>query len=112
MSVVSKQARFTVCIADLIIWADSRGYQLTFGEAYRPRELAELYAAQGRGIANSNHTRRLAVDFNVFKDGVYLTDGADFADLGAYWESLDPNCRWGGRFRDGNHFSFEHNGVK
>lgn len=21
-------------------------------------------------------------------------------------------CRWGGRFKDGNHYSLEHNGVK
>jgi hypothetical protein len=24
---------------------------------------------------------------------------------------MHPDCRWGGRFNDGNHYSFEHNGV-
>ena len=109
---VDKQSRFAECVATLIFWATDRGYQVTFGEAYRPPETAALYAAQGRGIANSNHTRRLAVDLNLFKDGAFLTSSEDYKALGEYWESLDPNARWGGRFNDGNHFSFEHNGVK
>jgi len=107
---VEKQAKFTLMIAKLIEKANEMGYKMTFAEAYRPPELAELYAKQGRGIRNSLHRERLAVDFNVFKNGKYLMKGADFEDLGKWWESQGGT--WGGRFNDGNHFSLEHNGVK
>jgi hypothetical protein len=56
------------------------------------------------------HKSRLAVDLNVFRDGKYLTTGEQYADLGEFWESIGG--AWGGRFNDGNHFSFEHNGYK
>lgn len=112
MTLNEKQIRFTQLIGELIRYATSMGYGLTFAEAYRPPEMAEIYAKQGKGIKNSLHTKRLAVDFNLFKDGKYLTESKDYLLLGAYWESLDPLCRWGGRFKDGNHFSLEHEGVK
>ena len=51
-------------------------------------------------------------DLNLFKDGVYLTSDKDHEPFGIYWESLHPLCRWGGRFKDGNHYSIEHQGVK
>jgi len=51
-------------------------------------------------------------DFNLFKDGVFLQGTEDHRPLGEYWESLDPLCRWGGRFNDGNHYSIEHEGIK
>ena len=110
MKLSDKQAKFTVMIANLILWADERGYKLTFGEAYRTQEQAELNAKSGRGIRNSLHTQRLAVDFNLFIDGQYKTGSESYKPLGEYWESLGG--AWGGRFNDGNHFSLEHNGVK
>lgn len=112
MSLVSKQGRFTVMIAKLILWAEQHGYVLTFGEAYRSPEQAALNARKGRGIQHSLHTQRLAVDFNLFTDGVYQRDSAAYRPLGEYWESLGGS--WGGRFSrpDGNHFSLEHHGVR
>ncbi|MEX9891300.1 M15 family metallopeptidase [Providencia rettgeri] len=110
MTLSEKQALFTVMIAQLINWADEHGYRLTFGEAYRTPEQAALNAKSGKGIKNSLHTQRLAVDFNLFKNGVYLTKTSDHQPLGEYWESIGGT--WGGRFNDGNHYSLEHNGVK
>lgn len=107
---VEKQSKFVNMISDLIKKSYDLGYQMTFAEAYRPPDVAQLYEKQGRGIANSLHTQRLAVDFNIFKDGKLLTDGQSFEDLGKYWEGIGGT--WGGRFKDGNHFSLEHNGVK
>lgn len=86
---------------------------LAIGEAYRTPEQAALNAKKGSGITNSLHTQRLAVDFNLFVNGQYKTDTADYLPLGEYWESLGGT--WGGRFKsrpDGNHFSLEHNGVR
>jgi len=104
-----KQSRFTRYVGMLIEWADLQGYELTFGETWRTPEQAALNAAKGIGIKNSLHCDRLAVDFNLFRGGK-LT--ADHRPLGEYWESLAPDCRWGGRFGDPPHFSIEHGGRK
>lgn len=60
--------------------------------------------------ANSLHKQRLAVDFNLFRDGQYLTGTEDHGPLGECWVSLGGS--WGGRFKDGNHYSLEHEGRK
>lgn len=113
MTLSEKQLLFTVMIAQLIYWADERGYRLTFGEAYRTPEQAARNAKTGAGIANSLHTQRLAVDFNLFINGQYQTQTEAYLPLGEFWESIGGS--WGGRFKsrpDGNHFSLEHNGVR
>jgi hypothetical protein len=102
-----KQAIFTVNVARLILWANEQGYRLTFGEAYRPKEMAEIYAAKGIGIKDSQHCKRLAVDFNLFCGGQYMQDSESYARLGVAWEALDPANRWGGRFGDGNHMEMK-----
>ena len=120
MDLMQKQGLFVVNLAKLILFADSKKYVLTFGEAYRPPELAKLYAEDGRGVVNSLHTLRLAVDFNLFINGIYHTRSESFKPLGTYWKTLHELNRWGGDFKDskgrpkpdGNHFSMEHNGVK
>ena len=115
MTLGEKQRLFTKLIGRLIDYAYMSGLELTFGDAYRDPRLAALNAAQGKGITNSLHTQRLAVDFNLFKDGQYLPKSEDYRILGEYWESLDPLCCWGGRFvplNDGNHFSITDGGIK
>lgn len=108
MSLSKKQQRFTLMVARLIQYAYECGYGLTFGEAHRPLKMAEIYAQKGIGIKNSLHIQRLAVDFNLFKDGEYLTDSESHAFLGKYWKALNPDNRWGGDFRnkDGNHYEY------
>ena len=103
------QRQFTRLLADLVTWAYANGYELTYGDAYRSLEEAKRLAALGLGIQDSPHRRRLAVDFNLFVDGRYVTDTKDHEPLGVYWESLDPRCVWGGRFtrRDGNHYELK-----
>lgn len=124
MTLHEKQALFARLVAELIRTAEFRGYEVTFGEAYRPPETAALYAKQGRGIFNSNHTKRLAVDLNLFRDGHYLMATEDYRELGEWWKGEHELARWGGDFTyeapdgtikpkpDGNHFSLEHEGVK
>jgi len=114
MTLREKQSLFVRLFAELVRWAYDNGYELTFGEAYRPPETAELYASQGRGVRNSLHRLRLAVDVNLFKDGKYLSASEAHRPLGEHWKSLHELCRWGGDFAkpDGNHYSMEHEGVK
>lgn len=84
MTLSEKQQLFTIMVANLIHWAEEHGYRLTFGEAYRTPEQAALNAKKGSGITNSLHTRRLAVDFNLFVNGQYQTRTEDYLPLGEY----------------------------
>ena len=110
MTLGDRQRKFTRMVALLIQYAYERGYELTFGEAWRTPEQAQRNAEAGTGIANSLHCDRLAVDFNLFKDGEYLTQTEDHRELGEFWESIGG--AWGGRFNDGNHYSLAYRGRK
>ncbi len=112
MTLSQAQRQFTLMVARLIVWAYDNGYELTLGEAFRTAEQAALNAKNGTGISNSLHTKRLAIDLNLFLRGVYLTDSRDYLPLGKQWEKLGGT--WGGRFTkpDGNHFSLEYEGVR
>ena len=105
MKLSEKQQLFTQHVAILIQEIFKHGYACTLGECYRTPEQAEIYAKSGRGIKNSLHCQRLAIDLNIFSpNGDFLTKTEDYAQFGAFWESLGPENRWGGRFSDGNHF--------
>ena len=111
MTLGQKQRKFTRMIAQLIEYAYANGYELTFGDAYRdPRLHGEVGVKKSYSSANSLHKSRLAVDFNLFKNGQYLTTTEAHRPLGEYWESIGGT--WGGRFNDGNHYSLEHQGRK
>ncbi len=115
MSLSKKQQRFTGCIGQLITYAYSKGYGLTQGDSFRDERVHGGFNEQkSYSAARSVHKIRLANDFNLFIDDEYIKDGGHDAwlDLGEYWESLDDDARWGGRFNDANHFSFEHWGCK
>lgn len=112
MRLVEAQQLFAQLVARLIQEAHAQGYAVTFGEAHRPPETARLYAQQGRGTLNSLHSLRLAIDLNLFRGGKYLTATEDHRPLGEWWEKQHPRCRWGGRFNDGNHYSFTPDGRR
>lgn len=108
MTLRQRQSIFVKLTADLIQYAyEELGYELTFGEAWRTPEQAALNAKKGKGISNSLHCDRLAIDLNLFIDGKYCTDTESHRPLGAYWEALHPCCVWGGSWgNDGNHYAF------
>lgn len=93
-------------LSELLAHIYATGYECTLGEAYRPPETAALYEKQGKGIKNSLHSQRLAVDLNLFRNGMFLSSTEDHRPLGEWWEKQDPLCRWGGHFSrpDGNHY--------
>lgn len=110
MTLRQKQSLFAHHVAKLILHAYEMGYEVTLGDAYRSPEEAARQAKAGRGIATSLHTQRLAIDLNLFKDGHYLTSTEAHRPLGEWWEKQHELARWGGRFKDGNHYSFTHGG--
>ena len=111
----TKQQEFTKCVGMLIAYAYFKGYAFTFGDAFRDRRaFGEFGQKKLYSASKSTHKIRLAVDLNLFVNGEYIRNGKHpvYIELGEYWESLNVNAKWGGRFNDANHFSFQHWGVK
>ena len=99
----TQQQRFSQDIAKLILYANSLGVNLTFGEAYRTAYQQKEYVRTGKSkTMNSNHLRRLAIDFNFFINGKLYYEHEMIDKIGAYWESLDVLNRWGGNFSNIN----------
>lgn len=98
---LTKRLKFTRLLCELIQWANSQpGYAVALG-------------VDGlKHMSNSLHYSGLANDLALYVDGIYQTDTVAYKALGEYWEALDPECRWGGRFKkaDGNHFSITYQG--
>jgi len=92
---LNKQQEFTRMVPRLLDYAESLGYGITLGDAYRDPRCSY-------GSRKSLHKKRLAIDLNLFIDGVYQTSTSAHKKLGEYWESLGGT--WGGRFKDGNHY--------
>lgn len=112
LSLGRKQRLFARLVGELIAHIYEQGYECTLDWAYRPPEVAEMYAKLGKGIRYSLHTQRLGIDLNLFRDGAYLSSTEDHRLIGEWWEKQHELCRWGGRFQDGNHYSLEHEGKK
>lgn len=115
MTLREKQSIFVLLVAKLIIFTYEQGYELTFGEAYRSFQEASRLAKLGVGIKESLHTLKLAIDLNLFINGIYQTDSISHKPLGEWWESQSTTqykCIWGGRFGDGNHYSIAYGGRK
>lgn len=83
----------------LVGYAELCGYELTYGDAYRDERC-------GYGHPKSLHRQRLAVDFNLFENGVYLSGDdarAAHSKLHDFWDVIGGS----GRIRaDMNHYSY------
>jgi hypothetical protein len=107
-----KQELFSYHAALLVLKAVEMGYGVRSGDAFRdPRVHGEIGEKVGYGHKNSAHKLKLARDLYLTRHGVYLQNTEDYRELGEWWEKQHPLARWGGRFADGNHFSFWHNGM-
>lgn len=94
MSDREKQSVFVKKVALLILFIYDQGYELTFGDAW----------AKSGHMRGSFHYKRLAIDLNLFKGGVWLDGTEDHTFAGEFWESIGGT--WGGRWSDGNHYSW------
>lgn len=108
MSLVHEQHLFLQDVTRLLTLAWSHGFEVTGGELYRTKEQQEIYVKSGRSMTMaSNHLRRLAIDLQFFKNGLWIQKKAELQELGDYWENLNPKNRWGGNwvsFADLPHF--------
>jgi hypothetical protein len=107
MSLLQEQMEFSLAVAWLINKASEMGYGVTLGDAYRdPRLFGKIGERKGYGSPRSFHKKRLAIDLNLFRGRSWLSDTKDHAALGKAWEEYHPKAVWGGRFNDGNHYSW------
>jgi hypothetical protein len=103
------QSIFLQNVAKLILWAFDNGYELTGGELQRTEEQQEVYVLEGKSkTMDSDHLKRLAIDLNLFIDGVYKTDRESYKPLADFWKGLHSNnvagYDWGW---DANHFAMK-----
>lgn len=128
MKLGKKQELFMRLLPGLINKAHSLGFEIRGGDLFRdPRvhgafgvgilehmkKLFNLVGIKfGYGHKNSCHKLKLAIDLNLFKNGRLVTSTSGHRELGEWWEKQHPDCRWGGRFKDGNHYSLTHWGAR
>lgn len=113
MTLRESRVEFTSKIPRLIDKAFELGFEVAIDEA-------TVHLTQKNPTGNhrpgSNHYEGLAVDLILYKDGFYVESTEAYTELGEYWETLgqrsETPLRWGGRFNDGNHFSYEWKGRK
>jgi len=100
MIMINEQWQFIQDVAKLIEKAKDLGIVLTGGELHRTKEQQDIYLKTGKSkTANSQHLKRLAIDFNFFIHGELVYEKNKLQALGDFWESLSPANRWGGNFK-------------
>ena len=110
-----RQARcsFTQAIAMLIQYTILTGYEVALGEGLDRVTAKDPTTDHMKG---SLHEIGLAQDIALYVNGNYQTETIDYTILGEWWEKLGVErgwpLAWGGRFKDGNHFSWAWEGKK
>ncbi len=111
MRLGKKQELFMRLLPRLIDKAHSLGFEIRGGDLFRAPSLhGEHGVKKGYGHKSSCHKLKLAIDLNLFKDGKFISSTKGHRELGEWWEDQHEDCRWGGRFKDGNHYSITHYG--
>lgn len=98
MTLNEKQHIFAMNLAKLLQHVEAIGLTCSVGEVYRTKEQAEIYVKEGKGILDSQHCKKLAVDLFLFSNGKYLEKKEDYAPIGQYWKSLHSDNRHGADF--------------
>lgn len=117
-----KQQLFTKLLGDLLVWIhETPGWAVTLADGaidtprkFRAEDGRIFEAPDAQHMKGSLHYYRLALDFNLFIEGKWITDSGHpaWAVIGQRWEGMHPLARWGGRFQhpDANHLSLAHEG--
>lgn len=114
-----KQELFARLLGVLINWIHTHpSWRIRLAEGFVGYTDASDGDHDGPHMANGQHYRKLAQDFDLFildeqKVRYHVTTHHPVWDeIGAFWLSLHPLCRWGGTFKskDYNHVSLFHEG--
>ena len=95
---------FSGYIALLLLHMEAEGYQPALAEGMDRRTEKDPTTDH---MKNSLHELGLAQDIDLYdKDGNWLKKTEDHKIFGEFWEGLHHYCKWGGRWDDGDHYSF------
>jgi hypothetical protein len=111
MSLGDKQELFAWLLPRLIDEAHRLGFEVRLQELARTAYQAKENARLGVGVEKSAHLNKLAIDIVLTREGVVLYDTDEYRELGEWWGEQEEDCRWGGDWDDGGHFSIEHWGM-
>lgn len=120
MKLGEAQELFAECLGKLLIEMYTKGYKVRMGDVWgretdfnliEDKVTKEKKKVRTHKIG-SQHFKKLAVDINLFKNGIPLTKTEEHKIFGEYWESLNPLCRGGYRYGDGNHYEVMENGWR
>ena len=108
---ISNAVAFTLFESKLVTWAAVQGIDIMGTEGQRfPERQKQLVELGLSATMDSDHILCCARDFDVIRGGRVIVDGSDYdyKRLGIYWESLNPGCYWGGRWKSGDsrHFGY------
>lgn len=113
MTLREARCQFTECLAWLVNFAVTHGYEAAFAEGMDRRTEKDPTSDH---MKNSLHDIGLAQDIDLYKNGTYLAKTEDHRELGEAWEAEGQKrglpLAWGGRFSDGNHYSLTWQGRK
>jgi hypothetical protein len=113
MTLREARCAFTFALSKLVLEARNLGYEPAFAEGMDRVTEKDPTTDHMKG---SLHELGLAQDIDLYKDGKYLEKTEDHTPLGEYWEALGKTLgwplAWGGRFKDGNHYSLAWGGKK
>jgi hypothetical protein len=115
MTLGEKQELFAYLYAKWVLWVyEVKGWRLRESEGYVGDTDAADGDYDGPHKKGGGHYLKIARDVNLFVGGKWLSKGnePEWAEAGKHWESLDPLCRWGGKFAspDANHLGLFHEG--
>ena len=88
------QREFAICFARLIVWIYDQGWQVTFSEGYIGDSIDKA-SEDTPHKRTGNHFRKLAVDINLFINGVLISNGNHSAWRAIHrcWATLHPDAR-------------------
>ena len=99
MSLGKNQELFAKMLGEFIGWLYANGYTVRIGEVWRPQEMQDLYLKTGKTKAKySKHQDKVAADLHIFKDSKWFQTKEELKAIGAKWESMNKDNRWGGNF--------------
>lgn len=102
MTYGDKRRRFTYMQALLVVHAKLLGYELAGKYWFRCPECKI-------GDDDSLHKEALAIDYDLYKDKVWLSDGTGHHELHDYWDLIGGAKRIK---KDLNHYSYNPGGSK
>lgn len=114
MSLRDQRVLFSKLLSELVLWIGQQpGLEVAYDEVtvHSPRAarqgVARIIVEDAVHKRDSFHHSGIGADLLVFRDGIYVASGDDpvWLEIARKWETMDPACTSGIRWKDANHVS-------